>query len=72
MAATGEKAWVNIVVEPWGKLWQLPHAKKMSCLGPAVRPVGGRPRIDTDADIMHDVEEGAMAIKEDTLVPRSL
>ena len=33
------------------------RAKAMSCMGPAVRPVGGRPNIGLDADSLPDVEE---------------
>eukprot|EP00974_Lingulodinium_polyedra_P059820 5765604-Lingulodinium_polyedra.AAC.1 len=35
------KCWTNIVMEPIDMAWQLPRAEKMTCLGQAVRPVGG-------------------------------
>eukprot|EP00974_Lingulodinium_polyedra_P040133 3852054-Lingulodinium_polyedra.AAC.1 len=57
-------------MEPIDVVWQLPHAEKMTCLGQAARPVGGRPREDADlliADAPEDEEP--MVIKDDTMVP---
>ena len=62
------KCWANIVVEPCEKAWQLHHAEKMGCLGPEVRPVGGRPRAD-GAGVTQDFEEEPVVTRYDTMPP---
>eukprot|EP00974_Lingulodinium_polyedra_P123548 11187175-Lingulodinium_polyedra.AAC.1 len=34
--------WTQIVMDPVDRLWHIPHAERMTSLGDAVRPAGGR------------------------------